>query len=176
LHLLGSTYSADNHAVYDGISRPGTRIVSFAPVLKHGFVPLSPILAQLMGIGEAALGRPVEIEFAAQLPPDGSGEAKFGFLQLRPLVVAREGEEPCMEEADHSRLICQSTKVLGNGRIADCRDLLMISPASFERAQSREVAQIITRLNTKLVEEGKPYLLIGVGRWGSNDPWLGIPV
>jgi hypothetical protein len=176
LHLLASTYSADNQAVYDGISRPGVRIVSFAPVLKHGVFPLAPILDQLMTIGEAALGRPVEIEFAAQLPGRSDAPASFGFLQLRPLVVSREGEELRMEEVDRSRLICQSAKVLGNGRIADCCDLVMVNPETFERAQSREVAQTITRLNTKLVEEGRPYLLIGVGRWGSNDPWLGIPV
>jgi len=176
LHLLGSTYSADNQAVYDGISRPGVRIVSFAPVLKHGVFPLSPILDQLMSIGESALGRPVEIEFAAQLPRNSDAPASFGFLQLRPLVVSREGEELCMEEVDRSRLICQSAKVLGNGRIDDCYDLVMVNPDTFERAQSRKVAQTITRLNTKLIEEGRPYLLIGVGRWGSNDPWLGIPV
>jgi CheY-like chemotaxis protein len=176
LHLLGSTYSADNHAVYDGVSRPGVRIVSFAPVLKHGIFPLSPILDQLMSIGEAALGRPVEIEFAAQLPRNSDAPASFGFLQLRPLVVSREGEELRMEEVERSRLVCQSSKVLGNGRIVDCCDLVMVNPESFERAQSREVAQTITRVNTKLVEEGRPYLLFGVGRWGSNDPWLGIPV
>ena len=176
LHLLGSTYSADNHAVYDGLSRAGVRIVSFAPVLKHGIFPLPPILEQLMSIGETALSRPVEIEFAAQLPRNAAARASFGFLQLRPLVVSREGEELRMEEVDRSRLMCQSAKVLGNGRIADCCDVLMVNPHSFERARSREVAQTITRLNTKLVEEARPYLLIGVGRWGSNDPWLGIPV
>jgi hypothetical protein len=176
LHLLASTYSADNQAIYDGISRPGARIVSFAPVLKHGVFPLAPILDQLMTIGEAALGRPVEIEFAAQLPRRSDAPASFGFLQLRPLVVSREGEELRMEEVDRARLICQSSKVLGNGRISDCHDLVMVNPQTFERVQSREVAQVITRLNTRLVEEGRPYLLIGVGRWGSNDPWLGIPV
>ena len=91
--MLGSTYSVDNHAVYDGLSRHGPRIVSFAPILKHGLFPLPGILDQLMRIGEDALGRPVEIEFAVRLPQVPDEPADFGFLQLRPLVMSREGED-----------------------------------------------------------------------------------
>src|SRR5207245_1316121 len=93
LQLLGSTYSADNRVVYDGVNRPGVPIVSFAPILKHGAFPLSSILDQLMRVGEDALGRPVEIEFALELPRIPGEVANFGFLQIRPLVVAREGED-----------------------------------------------------------------------------------
>jgi CheY-like chemotaxis protein len=176
LHCLGSTYSVDNHAVYDGLSRPGTRIVSFAPILKHGVFPLAPILEQLTQIGEDALGRPVEIEFAVCLPRRPEESADFGFLQMRPLVLSREGEELQMEDVDPSRLVCQSALVLGNGRISDIRDIVVVDFHRFERARSHEVARGVAHFNSKLSEEGSSYLLIGVGRWGSNEPWLGIPV
>jgi hypothetical protein len=176
LHRLGSTYSEDNQAVYDGLSRHGIRVVTFSPILKHDVFPLALILDQLMKIGEDALGRPVEIEFAVRLshPPDEA--AHFGFLQIRPLVLSREGEELRMENVDPIELVCQSSKVLGNGGIQDLRDVVVVDFHRFERARSQEVAQGVTYFNAKLIENGKPYLLIGVGRWGSNDPWLGIPV
>src|SRR5579863_6324840 len=176
LNNLGSTYSVDNHAIYDGLSRPGTRIVSFAPILKHGVFPLASILDRLTRIGEDAFGRPVEVEFAVRLPETPQETAEFGFLQIRPLVLSREGEELRMEDVDPERLVCHSSKVLGNGRIPDLRDVVVVDFHRFERARSKEVAEGVAHLNAKLNENGTPYLLIGVGRWGSNDPWLGIPV
>ncbi len=176
LHLLGSTYSLDNHAVYDGLSRPGPRIVSFAPVLKHGEFPLPEILLQLMNIGEDAFGRPVEIEFAVRMPHAIGAASEFGFLQIRPLVLSREGEELRMEDVEPARLLCQSSKVLGNGRVPDLCDVVVVDFHRFERSRSHEVARGVAHLNAKLTAQAIPYLLIGVGRWGSNDPWLGIPV
>jgi hypothetical protein len=176
LHNLASTYSADNHIVYDGISRPGTRIVSFAAILKHDVFPLPGILERLTKIGEDAFGRPVEIEFAVCLPKHPDEAAEFGFLQVRPLVLSRESEELRMEDVSPDRLVCQSMKVLGNGRLEDLRDVVVVDFHRFERAHSQEVAEGVAQLNAKLGETGVPYLLIGVGRWGSNDPWLGIPV
>ncbi len=176
LQNVASTYSADNHAVYDGLSRPGTRIVSFAPILKHGVFPLAMILERLMRIAEDAFGRPVEIEFAVKLPPEGESGAEFGFLQVRPLVLSRESEELRMEDVNPDRLVCQSTQVLGNGRVDDLRDVVVVDFHRFDRARSQEVAEGVAHMNGKLSQQGLPYLLIGVGRWGSNDPWLGIPV
>ena len=176
LQALGSTYSADNNAVYDGIGRSGSRIVSFAPVLKHDVFPLAAILDQLMSIGADALGRPVEIEFAVRMAPSPDQTSEFGFLQIRPMALSREAEEIRMEDVDASRLLCQSAKVLGNGRIQNLRDLVVVDIHRFERARSQQVAREVAHLNAKLNENGTPYLLIGVGRWGSNDPWLGIPV
>jgi CheY-like chemotaxis protein len=176
LHLLGSTYSPDDHAVYDGLSRPGIRIVSFASILKHSVFPLASILEQLMKIGEDALGRPVEIEFAGRLPRYPDEATEFGFLQIRPLVLPREGEELRVEEVDPARLTCQSSQVLGHGRIADLYDAVVVDFHRFERARSQEVAKAVAHFNAKLGDQCAPYLLIGVGRWGSNDPWLGIPV
>jgi CheY-like chemotaxis protein len=176
LHALGSTFSADNDAVYDGLGRSGARIVSFAPILKHDVFPLAAILDQLMSAGAEALGRPVEIEFAVRLAQTPDETAEFGFLQIRPLALSREAEEVRMEEVDPSRLVCQSSKVLGNGRFQNLRDIVVVDFHRFERARSQEVARDVAYLNAKLNESGAPYLLIGVGRWGSNDPWLGIPV
>jgi CheY-like chemotaxis protein len=175
LDAVGSTYSADNHAVYDGLSRPGSRIVTFAPVLKHGLFPLAPILEVLVRAGEDALGNPVEIEFAVSLPR-GDEPAGFGFLQIRPLTLARDHQDLTIGEIDASQLICQSTKVLGNGRIENLHDIVVVDSQRFERSRSQEVARAVAHFNATLSAENCPYLLIGVGRWGSNDPWLGIPV
>ncbi len=173
---LGSTYSADNNVIYDGLSRPGTRIVSFAPILKHGVFPLASILERITKIGDEAFGRPVEVEFAVRLPQRPRDAAEFGFLQIRPLVLSREGEELRMEDVNPERLICQSSQVLGNGRVRDLHDVVVVDFHRFERARSQDVAEGVAHFNAKLGEKGAPYLLIGVGRWGSNDPWLGIPV
>ena len=175
LHRVGSTYSQDAHAIYDGLSRPGARIVSFAPILKHGIFPLPAILQELMKVGEQALGRPVEIEFAVRLPRGGEA-ADFGFLQIRPLVRSAEGPEIPMENVDPGRLICQSSRVLGHGRIADLCDAVVVDWHRLDRSRSQEVARAVRHFNGKLSGERRPYLLVGAGRWGSEDPWLGIPV
>lgn len=176
LYSVCSTYSADNHAVYDGVSRPGSRVVTFAPVLKYDVFPLAPLLDQLMFIGEDAFGRPVEIEFAVRLPQRANDLADFGFLQIRPLVLSRETEELRIDDVDRASLVCQSCKVLGNGRVSDLHDLIVVDFHRFERARSADVARGVAQFNAKLNAEARPYLLIGVGRWGSTEPWLGIPV
>lgn len=175
LHRVGSTYSPDNNAVYDGLSRPGVRVVSFAPILKYNLFPLAKILEQFSRIGEDAHGRPVEIEFAVRLA-HGTNVAEFGLVQMRPLVLSRERQELRMNDVEPSQLICQSSMVLGNGRIDDLCDIVVVDFHRFERARSQAVAEAVSTFNAMLLDEGKPYLLIGVGRWGSNDPWLGIPV
>jgi len=176
LQALASTYSRDNHAVYDGVSRPGARIVTFAPMLKHGTFPLAEILDVLARAGEDALGNPVEIEFAVRLPQQAGQAAEFGFLQIRPLTLARDGEELTLDDVRPERLICRSSKVLGNGRIENLHDAVVVDSQRFERSRSQEVARAVAQFNHRLSEENRPYLLIGVGRWGSNEPWLGIPV
>ncbi len=176
LQALASTYSRDNHAVYDGVSRPGARIVTFAPMLKHGTFPLAEILDVLARAGKDALGNPVEIEFAVRLPQQAGQAAEFGFLQIRPLTLARDGEDLALDNVRPERLICRSSKVLGNGRIENLHDVVVVDSQRFERSRSQEVARAVAQFNHRLSEENRPYLLIGVGRWGSNEPWLGIPV
>jgi hypothetical protein len=122
------------------------------------------------------MGSPVEIEFAVNLKtPDGGGPELF-FLQLRPLALTRETEELEIGRVDPARTLCRSHSVLGNGRIEDVRDVVVVDRQRFERAHSRQTATDLARLNATLLEAGRPYLLVGVGRWGSADPWLGIPV
>lgn len=176
LHAVASTYSADNQAVYDGLSRPGPRVVTFAPMLKHEIFPLASILELLVRAGEDALGNPVEIEFAVRLPRTDNEPSEFGFLQIRPLTLARDHQDLSIGDVDSSQLICQSTKVLGNGRIENLYDIVVVDSQRFERSRSQEVARAVAHFNATLSAENRPYLLIGVGRWGSNDPWLGIPV
>jgi CheY-like chemotaxis protein len=175
LQAVASTYSADNHAIYDGLSRPGARVVTFAPMLKHGIFPIAAILEVLVRAGEDALGNPVEIEFAVRLPRADEA-AEFGFLQIRPLTLARDNQDLTIGEVEPTRLICESTKVLGNGRIDNLHDIVVVDSHRFERSRSQEVARAVAHFNAILSTENRPYLLIGVGRWGSNDPWLGIPV
>jgi CheY-like chemotaxis protein len=184
LRALASTYSRDNHAIYDGTSRSGPRIVTFAPMLKHGTFPLAEILDVLVRAGEDALGNPVEIEFAVRLPQQAdpvaseapSQVAEFGFLQIRPLTLARDYEDLTLDDVQPERLICQSGKVLGNGRIENLHDVVVVDSQRFERSRSQEVAEAVAHFNHRLNAENRPYLLIGVGRWGSTEPWLGIPV
>jgi len=176
LQAVGSTYSRDNHAVYDGLSRPGARLVSFAHMLKHGTFPVASILDELMRAGEDVLGNPVEIEFAVRLPKQTGEVAEFGFLQIRPLTLARDDQDLNLGEVKQEHLICESSKFLGNGRIENLHDIVVVDSQSFERGRSQEVAKAVAHFNAALSAETRPYLLIGVGRWGSNDPWLGIPV
>jgi hypothetical protein len=173
---VASTYSKENDVIHDGLSRRGTRLVTFAPLLKHGPFPLPEILRTLMAAGEEGVGSPVEIEFAVNLSVPRGTPMELGFLQVRPLALARETEAIEVGEVDPAAVLCRSPKVLGNGRIEGIRDLVVVDFQRFERAQSREAAKEIGRLNARLLAEGTPYVLIGVGRWGSRDPWLGIPV
>jgi hypothetical protein len=122
------------------------------------------------------MGRPVEIEFAVRLPRQLNEAADFAFLQLRPLVLSRGGEEISLEDVESNRLVCHSSLVLGHGRLQDLRDVIVVDFHRFERSQSHDVAQRVAHFNAKLSEQNIPYLLIGVGRWGSTDRWLGIPV
>lgn len=176
LDLVASTYSADNHAVYDGLSRTGVPLVSFAPILKHAAFPLAPILIEIMKISEDAFGRPVEIEFAASRAGGRDSIADFAILQVRPLALFPGGESPSIEESDPSRVLCQTSTVMGNGRIDDLRDAVVVDAHRFERARSQEVAREVAGFNARLAAQGSRYLLIGVGRWGSREPWMGIPV
>jgi hypothetical protein len=118
----------------------------------------------------------VEIEFAVRLPRASGQPANFGFLQVRPLVLSGEGENLRIDDVHPEALICKSTSVLGNGRVNDLHDLVVVDFHRFDRGRSRAVADAVAHVNAKLMELEKPYVLIGVGRWGSNDPWLGIPI
>ena len=176
LTLLGSTYSPENDAIFDGVSRPGVRLVTFAPILKYDAFPLAEILQRLLEIGAYASGVPVEIEFAVNLSTPKGEAGEFAFLQLRPVSRAGDLAPPDLGEPDESQLLCHSQSVLGNGIIDDIRDIVVVDYHRFERAHSHQVAQEVARFNGQLRALDVPYLLIGVGRWGSSEPLLGIPV
>jgi CheY-like chemotaxis protein len=176
LQAVGSTYSPDDYAVYDGLARSGVRLVSFAPILKHELFPLADLLDALLDIGEQGTSTPVEIEFAVNLSPQSGSRRELGFVQMRPVAVSREFDELRIGDVRTDDIVVESPCVLGHGRIDDIRDVVIVDYHSFERAQSREAASHVARLNRELQAKGRPYILIGVGRWGSADPWLGIPV
>ncbi len=176
LDPVASTYSPENDAIYDGLSRQGVRLVSFAPILKHALFPLAEILTGLLEIGERGTSAPVEVEFAVDLPSSPAEPATFGFLQLRPLALAREAAELAISDEDRQSAVCHSGAVLGNGRLDGIHDLVVVDFHRFERARSQDVAQDVARFNRRLSAGNVPYVLIGVGRWGSSEPLLGIPV
>ena len=122
------------------------------------------------------MGTPVEIEFAATLSAPPRKPRDFALLQMRPLVLSREADPIDIEDVARERLICMSNQVLGHGVLNDICDIVVVDVDRFERSRSREIAAEVKHFNEKLVSERRSYLLIGVGRWGSLDPWLGIPV
>jgi CheY-like chemotaxis protein len=176
LTFTASTYSPENQVIYDGISRPGIRVINFGPILKHKIFPLPQILELLLDMGQWGMGTPVEIEFAANLSVPHGQPKEFGILQMRPLVLSRETEHWTFEDFDPSRIICSSERVMGNGTLTGIVDVVVVDYDQFDRARSRDVAKEVSLFNAQLIEEKRPYLLVGVGRWGSLDPWLGIPV
>lgn len=173
LYYVGSTYSPENDAVYDGISRAGKRVVTFAPILKHKVFPLAEILDLLLELGTWGMGTFVEIEFAVNM---NVKPKEFAFLQMRPLVISREVETLKLDDYSDDKLICRSTQVLGNGTFHGIHDIVVVDINKFDRGKSKDVAYEISQFNKKLLEQNKPYILIGVGRWGSFDHWLGVPV
>jgi CheY-like chemotaxis protein len=176
LAAVASTYSRENDALYDGVSRSGVRVVSFAPVLKHGLFPLAEILDALLAIAQWGTRSPVELEFAVSLRGGVGNGAELGFLQLRPLALAREIEEIDLEEADRDGLLCRSASVLGHGRLDDLKDAVVVDYRRLERRETRRTTELVRRIDASLRAEGRGYILIGSGRWGSSDPFLGIPV
>jgi hypothetical protein len=176
LTAVGSTYSPENRAMYDGIAREGTRVVTFAPILKNDVFPLPQIVERQLALARAGVSGPVEIEFAVNLSVPPGQPREFHLLQLRPMVIDREVERLSVADFPPEALVCRSTQVLGHRASEDVRDLVVVDPERFVRADSLGAAREIGRLNALLAEQHRPYVLISVGRLGSADPWLGIPV
>jgi len=173
LAALGSTWSPENEALYDGIYRQGVRLVTFAHVLKADVFPLASILQKLLEVGRQGLGGPVEIEFAVNL--DGTPK-EFAVLQMRPAAGA--GRLDAVEIGDPPResVLCASPQALGNGVIDALEDVIYVKPEAFDAGQTGLIAQELGALNEDLRTEDRGCLLIGPGRWGTADRWLGIPV
>ena len=180
LRHIASTYDPYDGVIRDGLYPGGRKIVSYASMLQHGLFPLPETIDRLLTIGRREMGRPVEIEFAMNIHPDTQpGEpprAAFYLLQIRPIVDNKE-----VVDEDLSLIAPESTLIsaehsLGNGIITDVRDVVYVKSAAFDAANTQLMAREIENLNRELVAQGRSYILVGPGRWGSSDPWLGIPV
>jgi len=176
LGLAASTYNAASDRLSPGIGASGPRVVNFTPLLVLGQYPLNDLLRRLLAVCEEALGLEVEIEFAAVFPGTESGPARLGFLQVRPMVVSAEKVELADEELSGPGLLLASERTMGNGVVDTVLDVVYVKPELFDPGRTREIAAEIEEINALLMDEERPYLLIGFGRWGSSDPWLGIPV
>lgn len=177
LRWVGSTYDGAHGRVHDGIDREGARVVTFAPVLKHDGFPLADLLKDLLTLGREAMGCPVDMEFAVNLNvPDGE-LPEFAVLQLRPLATYDVTLQDEAEELDAGRTVRLKTeRALGNGVTRDIRDIVYVSPDDFDPKDTLQIAQEVAEINAELAQQARPYLLIGPGRWGTSDRFLGIPV
>jgi CheY-like chemotaxis protein len=176
LNAVGSTFSSDNYTLYDGIEREGPKLFTLAPILKYKVFPLPGILDLLLEMGTWGTGAPVEIEFAVNLAVPEGTKKEFALLQMRPLVINSEIEELEIDHVDTKNLLCRSDLVLGHGVINNIKDIICVDIDNFERRFTMEVSREIAQFNSRLVNEMTQYLLIGIGRWGTLDPWLGIPI
>ena len=176
LQWVGSTYSPENDSISDGLARSGPRLVTFTPILRHKLLPLPQIIESLLDTGSRGMGTPVEIEFAVNMSPGKGKPKEFGLVQIRPLALTREMEELRLEDAAQEEMIVSSHQVLGNGVIGDIFDIIAVDLDKFDRTNSQSVAREVSLFNARLLGQHRPYLLVGVGRWGSLDPWLGIPI
>jgi len=175
LRRLASTYDGGSDRVVDGTAQKGPRVLNFAPLLVREDLPLNGAVKAALATCEQATGAKVEIEFAVSLPPGGD-EARFGFLQVRPMAVSARPVDVDEAELASEVAVVASDRALGNGVIEGLCDVVYVKPDAFEPARTRAIADEIAELNRGLLERGRRYVLIGFGRWGSSDPWLGIPV
>lgn len=176
LDYIASTYSYDNDRLQDGIGFSGPRVINFAGILKHQFIPLSKLLIYLLDLSEKAMGTPVEIEFAITLHPNQPIKAEFGFLQVRPIASKDEMVNIDLEEDKKQETLSFCAHVLGNGIIEQIRHLIVVKKETFDPSKTKLIAEEIGQLNQMMKNKSLQYILIGPGRWGSSDPWLGIPV
>lgn len=176
LQQITSTYDFQNNTITEGPYVQGKKILTFSNVLKYNTFPISDILNDILTIGEREMSKGVEIEFAVELDHQNGTPGTFFILQIRPIVENKEllVEDISQTKLDESIIFCKSA--LGNGQIKDIQHLIYIKPESFDASNSKEIAEQIGMLNDQMIEENKNYVLIGPGRWGSSDPWLGIPV
>jgi len=176
MKLLASTYIPEEHRVRDTTSIPGYRVLTFAQVLKYDLFPLAGLLSDVLEIGAEGMGCPVELEFSVNWSSEQKHKPEFALLQLRPMTARAELGKVEISQAEFSRAFCHSYHALGNAEKSDMANILYIKPEIFDAARTAEIAREIGELNAGLLQQGKKYLLVGPGRWGSADRWLGIPV
>ncbi len=173
---LAGTYIVDEHRVRDSGFLQGPKVLTFAGVLKYDLFPLPGLLVDILQLGRRGMGGAIEIEFAVNLDPGAPGRGEFCLLQMRPMVMADQRREVDISPLDVDTALCYATHCLGNGESRVMRDIVYVKPEDFDHAATPRMAEEIGRINAALTKDQAPYLLVGPGRWGSNDRWLGIPV
>jgi hypothetical protein len=162
--------------VRDGLLGSGKRVITFSNVLNHNVFPLADILGTVLEIGQKEMNNPIEVEFAVNLDPPEGQPRVINFLQIRPIVLNDQGIKIDLGEVKPSDSIVYSRSSMGNGNFRDLSDFVYVKPDTFSSAASEKIAQMIEQINEKFLSANRGYILAGPGRWGSSDPWLGIPV
>jgi hypothetical protein len=173
LKWVGSTISLEDNTLEDSLNKKGTRVVSFAPILKWNVIELSDISNEMLKIGKTALGCPVEIEFAVNLSDKCMNE--FCLLQIKPIVLTGLQKNQTETTIKKENVFCKSKVTLGDGKINNIKDLIIVRPSTFDIAKTKQIAVEVGKINSQF-SINHNYILCGSGRWGSADPWLGIPV
>ncbi len=178
MRYVASSWDMENdRIVHNTFDKRSRRIITFANILQFNKYPVAKILADLLDICEEEFRCPVEIEFAVNLEVPADKAAVFNVLQVRPITDYRDNKvEINIEDINLDEALLYSPKSLGPGSIEGITDIIYVKSSSFDKSQTKEMVKEINALNAKLKEEGRSYILIGPGRWGSSDPWLGIPV
>ncbi|NOX84496.1 MAG: phosphoenolpyruvate synthase [Chlorobi bacterium] len=176
LQMISSTYDLHNNVLRDGYNHEGKKLITFSNILKHNTFPLAPILKKVLKLGEKEMGYPVEIEFAVDLNSKRDDKYMFFLLQIRPISSPEESVNLNLKDIKREDTILISNSAMGNGIINDIKDVVYIRPQNFNASRNKETVEMIGNLNNEFLKEDKNYILIGPGRWGSADPWLGIPV
>ena len=174
---LASTYSIADHRIRDGLQPSGHPVLTFSSVLKYEAIPLAAYLGELLTIGRRGMGCPVEIEFAVDGATMADQAPILDLLQIRPMAItAGRMTDVVVTREDREKAILYSALALGNGQTDDIADIICVDPETFDPAETISIAAEIGKLNQEFIGSGRKYLLIGPGRWGSADRWLGIPV
>lgn len=176
LKYIASTYDVQEQMIYDGIYEGGRKIITFANILQHNVFPLADILTDVLKIAHNEMGRPIEIEFAVNIDYSENKQHTFYFLQIRPIVDSNENINEDIGKIQEEDTIISSNSVLGHGITNDVYDIIYVKPEAFNASKNQLIMYDIEKLNKKMIAENRHYVLVGPGRWGSSDPWLGIPV
>jgi len=171
-----SVYNSVNDTISPGLDAYGPRIINFANILKYDYIPLAKTIEMVLDIVKEAMGSPIEIEFAIDLSKDKDGKASFYLLQIKPLIGNVDDYNVKLEEVDRNKLLLLSEMSMGNGLVDDVVDVIYISPDQFHKDMTLDIASVISSVNEKMRYQNKNYILIGPGRWGTRDRWIGIPV
>lgn len=176
LKFAASVYDMENNRIQDGFDHHGKKIITFSNVLVHNMIPLAEITSLLLEIGQKEMNNPIEIEFAVNPDVPAGQKTEFSFLQIRPVVSRHEEIKLKIDCVKPKETIIYSEQALGNGKFDNISHIVYVKPESFSSAHTKEIAAALDTLNARLMNEKKNFVLIGPGRWGSSDPWLGIPV